>query len=258
MTGGAGSTGGERSRHQDAHERLQRFWDADAEIYDRSPTHAGTDPVEAAAWRAALIRYLPDPGASVLDVGAGTGAISLLAAELGYRVTALDLSPAMLDVAARKAAERGLDLETVIGPATEPPEGPFDVVVERHLLWTLPDPAGALRAWRQVAPRLASFEGVFATSGIGHDLRHAAASMLRTLSRLPPEHHDEYERDLVASLPLASRMRPDTLIDALAEAGWRRFRLERLRDVEWARRIAAPGLLGWVQRVPHFALVAEA
>ena len=36
--------------------------------------------------------------------------------------------------------------------AASPPGGPFDAVVERHLLWTLPDPGAALVAWRQAAP----------------------------------------------------------------------------------------------------------
>ena len=61
------------------------------------------------------------------------------------------------------------------------------------------------------------------------------------------------------SLPLAGRMRPQALIEALAEAGWGRYRIERLRDVEWARRMAAPNaLLGLLETVPHFALTAEA
>ena len=60
--------------------------------------------------------------------------MSLLAAELGHGVTALDLSPGMLAEARRKADRLGLDIETVVGPAQEPPPGPFDVVLERHLL----------------------------------------------------------------------------------------------------------------------------
>src|SRR5204863_8963963 len=98
---------------------------------------------------------------SILDAGAGTGAISLLLAGLGYRVTALDLSPDMLALAEAKAGRLGLDIETVVAPATEPPPGPFDAVVERHLLWTAPDPAAARRAWRGAAPRLVSYEGIF-------------------------------------------------------------------------------------------------
>jgi hypothetical protein len=47
-------------------------------------------------------------------------------------------------------------------------------------------------------------------------------------------------------------------VNAVAEAGWRRIRIERLRDVEWARRIASPFPLGWLETVPRFAVVAEA
>jgi hypothetical protein len=164
----------------------------------------------------------------------------------------------MLDVAARKAHDRGLPLRTEVGRATEPPAGPFDAVVERHVLWTLPDPVAALRSWREVASRLVSFEGVFARAGVAHDVRHAVARLIRRLHGIEHEHHAEYEPELIASLPLAGRMSPETLIPAVAEAGWRRYRLERLRDVEWARRRAAPWPLGWVEGVPFFALVAEA
>jgi SAM-dependent methyltransferase len=239
--------------------RLQGFWDLDAEVYDRSPTHAGTEPVEAAAWRAALVRHLPSAPARILDVGAGTGAITLMAAELGHRVTALDLSPGMLARLRTKAGERGLEVDVVEGPAVEPPPGPFDAVVERHVLWTMPDPPAALAAWRRVAPRLVSYESIHSMGGIGHTLRHAAVGLLRRVSRVPHDHHAEYEPDLLASLPLAGRMRPSTLIAGMSEAGWRRYRLERLRDVEWARRMAAsPWPLGWLETVPHFAVIAEA
>jgi hypothetical protein len=47
-------------------------------------------------------------------------------------------------------------------------------------------------------------------------------------------------------------------VEAVREAGWRSVRLERLRDVEWARRISSPILLGWLEMVPRFAVVAEA
>lgn len=256
-----GSTIGDRGGRpegDEVHHRLRRFWDLDAEVYDRSPTHAGTDPVEAATWRSALRRHLPPLPASLLDVGAGTGAISMLAAELGYRVTALDLSPGMLSRLKGKAAERGFDVEVVEGPATEPPPGPFDAVVERHLLWTLPDPVAALAEWRLVAPLLVSYESIHSQRGLRHALRHGAAGILRRAQGVPHEHHGEYEAELLASLPLAGRMGPAALIAAAAEAGWRRHRVERLRDVEWARRLAAPWPLGWIETVPHFALIAEA
>src|SRR4249919_420996 len=99
----------------DVHDRIREFWDRDSRTYDDSASHSISDPLEAAAWRAALRRALPDPGANVLDAGAGTGALSLLAAELGYVVTALDLSEGMLAKARAKAEANGVDLTFVVG-----------------------------------------------------------------------------------------------------------------------------------------------
>jgi SAM-dependent methyltransferase len=106
-------------------------------------------------------------GSRVLDVGAGTGFLSLAAARLGYQVTALDLSAKMLERLEVSAAREGLRIDLVHARAEIPPPGPFDAVMERLLLWTLPDPAAALAAWRQVAPsrRLLAFEGLTAGRG---------------------------------------------------------------------------------------------
>jgi demethylmenaquinone methyltransferase/2-methoxy-6-polyprenyl-1,4-benzoquinol methylase len=48
------------------------------------------------------------PGWRVLDLGAGTGALALRAASLGAEVVAIDVNPAMLDVARRRAEAAGL------------------------------------------------------------------------------------------------------------------------------------------------------
>jgi SAM-dependent methyltransferase len=243
----------------DVAERLREFWDADAETYDHSAIHALSDPVEAAAWRAALRRNLPDPPARVLDAGAGTGAITLLLAELGYRVTALDLSEAMLARAREKAAARGFEVEFAVGPADRPPAGPFDSVVERNMLWTNPDPVGTLASWRRVTVpggRLLVLEG-FHRSGLLNDLQWAASDVLRRLLGVPHDHHAHYDDELDAELPLAGRTSPARLIEAAQAAGWREVRLERLRDVEWARRRLPPRLIHIVESLPLFALVAD-
>jgi SAM-dependent methyltransferase len=244
----------------DVHEQLRRFWDADAPTYDRSASHAGTDLVEAAAWRAILRRHLPPAPSRVLDAGAGTGTMSLLVASLGHRVTALDLSPGMLERAGEKARAAGVPLETVVAPVTEPPPGPFDAMIERHVLWTAPDPEAALEAWRRVAPggRLVVFEGIWNREDALWHLRRRAARTLRPVLGVEHDHHAGYDPDLLASLPLARATSPEPLLGAVSAAGWRNVSIERLRDVEWARRIAAPWPLGWLETVPQFAVVADA
>jgi SAM-dependent methyltransferase len=69
------------------------------------------------------------PGQRVLDVAAGTGNAAIPAARASARVTALDVTPQLLDVGRRAAGE--LPIEWVEGDATKLPyaDGEFDVVL---------------------------------------------------------------------------------------------------------------------------------
>jgi SAM-dependent methyltransferase len=202
--------------------RIRDWWDADAGTYDDSTDHgwAAASPALRAAWNAALHRLLPAGGGRVLDVGAGTGFLSLAAARLGHRVTALDLSGGMLERLREGAAREGLEVEVVQGGAEEPPAGPFDAVIERHLLWTLPDPAAALAAWRAAAPegRLVLFEGLWGGADPVEQLRGQAREGLRRLRGEPDHHHDRYQPAVVEELPLAAGTHPDRVV-ALVEGG---------------------------------------
>jgi SAM-dependent methyltransferase len=243
----------------DLADSVRRFWDADAATYDRSLDHGAGSPALRAAWNAALERLLPPAPARILDVGAGTGFLSLAAARLGHQVTSLDLSPGML-AHLRTAAEReGLDIEIVEGGAEQPPPGPFAAVVERHLMWTLPDPAGALSAWREAAPsgRLLLLETMHGVADPVERLRGQARERLRRLRGEPDHHHDQYHAELVAELPLARGIHPDGLVGLVERAGWSRIRLERLRDVEWAHLLAQPPISRPLGTAPRLAIVAE-
>ena len=217
-------------------EEIQQFWDDDAAVYDHSPEHHPRRPHEQAAWSATLRRLLPDPPARVLDAGAGTGFLSLLLAAQGYQVTAMDLSAGMLEKLRAKAARQGLDVEIVQADAASPPDGPSDAVVERHLLWTLPDPAAALAAWRQAVPtgRLVLVEGTWGeTTGISA-VQAEARRLARRFRGHEPGHHGHYTDRVVSALPHANGITPAEMVSLVEASPWGRARLERLRDVEWA------------------------
>ena len=244
----------------DVHDRIREFWDRDSATYDHSASHSVSDPLEAAAWRAALRRALPEPPATVLDVGAGTGSLSLLAAELGYRVTALDLSEGMLGKAREKADSTGFEMSFQVGSAMSPPEGPFEAVMERHVLWTMPDPVGALRGWREViAPggRLVLFEGVWGSRAPAARAKHVLADVARRVMGFADHHHAPYPDEVLAALPMARMPSPVPLVDAVYAAGWTGLRIQRLRDVEWAARLHEPWPLGWLEHLPRYALIAD-
>ncbi len=77
-------------------------------------------------------------GKAILDVGAGTGRVSVALAALGARVTALDVSEAMLKVLRKKNSL----IKAVVGDAENLPflHESFDIVVAAFLVVHLNDP----------------------------------------------------------------------------------------------------------------------
>lgn len=240
-------------------DRIRAYWDADAPTYDRSATHAVKTKAERAAWTALLLRWLPDPPAHVLDVGAGTGFLAIQLARLGFEVTALDLSPAMLERLSAKAAAEDLDITILERSADRPPEGPFDAVVERHVLWFLPDPQAALRTWRKAAPsgRLLLVEGLWGQADPASDRRRQLRGLLDRLRRKPPAHHADFS-EVGAQLPLGRGAHPNRVVRLVEDAGWAMTALERARDVEWARLLAQPPRDRLLGTTPQYVVAAQA
>jgi ubiquinone/menaquinone biosynthesis C-methylase UbiE len=73
---------------------------------------------------------------AALDVGCGTGLLTLPLAEHAGRVVGLDLSPSMLEKLAAKAARQGLTIELREGSVLELPfdDGEFTVVTTSFML----------------------------------------------------------------------------------------------------------------------------
>ncbi len=59
------------------------------------------------------------PGAKILDTGCGTCRHSIALAKKGYRMTGVDLSPAMLEIARRKASDAGVSLNLIESDAVK-------------------------------------------------------------------------------------------------------------------------------------------
>lgn len=76
----------------------------------------------SSAERALVEAHVP-PGASILDVGTGGGRAALELSRLGYRVTGLDISPVMVELARETAARVGLDVPFDVGDAVALPYG---------------------------------------------------------------------------------------------------------------------------------------
>ena len=175
-----------KSSFEKDEKRLQesrRYWDEAASNFDDEPDHGLRDPIVLEAWTSLLKTWLPPVPSTVLDIGCGTGSLSVLLASLGHKVTGVDLSPGMIVCAKAKTTTKGLGVEFHIMDAAYPGLAPrqFDSIICRHLLWTLPEPNQVLQRWTGLLKRngkLILVEGFWGAGG-GLHLNHV-------LKILPP------------------------------------------------------------------------
>jgi arsenite methyltransferase len=196
------------------------------------------------------------PGAVVADVGSGPGTSAVqLARETGCRVVGVDLAPASVAEARRRAAAAGVSarVEFVQGDAEALPlsDASTDCVISECALCTFPDKSAAAREFARV---------------LRPDGRFALADMTAAQERLP-----EGLRSLsawVACIGGAERL--DTLVRLLEEAGLAVERAEQrdgllaelLERIEArlraARLLKLPGLDGQIGRGLQLASSARA
>lgn len=199
--------------------RARQYWDSEADAFDKEPDHGLSDPVVYDAWQELLAELLPAASASILDVGCGTGSLSLVMAVLGHDVTGIDLSPAMIARAKRKAETAGYPISFGIMDASSPDlaQRRFAAVLCRHLLWSFADPALVLGRWSNLllpGGRLILIEGHWHTGG-GLRARQTVAALPPSFTNIGirglSEHVNLWGREVtderyvvVADLPVVS------------------------------------------------------
>ncbi len=206
-------------------ETIRKRWSARARTYDKSPGHGIHSEQEKRVWLQILADALDHKTRlRVLDVGTGTGALALLLAEMGHEVFGIDLSDQMLARAREKAIKNNLKVEFRVGDAEAPPfeQESFDAIVNRHVLWTLPNPDSAVRAWKDLLKpggMLAIIDGNW-----GGNKRTIPQKIWRIMAMplvLITEFRDpRVPKDLDEHLPMRQRKRPDADIELLKGVGF--------------------------------------
>ncbi|MBI5354095.1 MAG: class I SAM-dependent methyltransferase [Chloroflexi bacterium] len=129
----------------------RRYWNDLASSFDDEPDHGLRDPLIRETWTKFIKAWLPPFNSTILDIGCGTGSLSVILAELGHKVTGIDLSPSMITLAKEKAAVQGCQIDFHVMDAAFPnfSRQEFDLIVCRHLLWALPEPNHVLQRWAE-------------------------------------------------------------------------------------------------------------
>jgi len=146
-------------------QQVAAHWGRRAAHFDEDFGHSIRTEAERAAWNRVFDLALGGrTRLDALDAGCGTGFLSLELAGRGHRVTGIDFAPAMLELAKAKAGEAGAAVRFDEADAEQLPfaAGSFDLVMTRHVLWTLPHPEAAIDEWIRVlrpGGRLAVIDG---------------------------------------------------------------------------------------------------
>ncbi len=225
---------------------ISHYWDTRAPGFDRELSHGLHSDEQRVAWLDLLGRLAGPAPKRVLDVGCGTGFLSLLLAELGHRVTGIDLSAQMLEQARKKAAAANMPLtyRNENAASLSDPDETYDFVIGRHIVWTLPDPSRGVSEWLRVlrpGGRLALVEERWASTRKPRPpltFKSKARAVLdagftvvsRGIGIRPRGLYARNYARVLAQLPFSGGPEPERLVELLEARGLRNVTFEMLAD----------------------------
>ncbi len=217
-------------------QNIARIWDVSSETYDSHEGHGIKSEAEREAWKNVFKNLLPPGRLKVLDVGCGTCEIGLLFAEMGHHVTGLDLSEKMLSKAREKASKKKFNSVFKKGDAEAPPfkAGSFDIVVNRHLLWTLPHPDTAVQNWKKVlvdGGKLIVIDGVWNDGSIETNARRLVSDFCTLLVERRNPRKGHYSKELDSELPNRHGVPPEKMLEYSRAAGLKNIKDIDLKDI---------------------------
>lgn len=166
---------------------MRRMWERRAHSWDshRSP---GLQRVVEAVLEAAG----SPAGQAVVDLGCGTGQLALPLARAGARVTAVDVSPRMIELLQAKARDSGIAVEPKVVPIEhlDLPDASVDLVVSNYALHHLHDrdKAAVVRSahrWLHEGGRIIVGDMMFGRGATPRDRRIIGAKAAAMVGRGP-------------------------------------------------------------------------
>lgn len=231
-------------------EVIRDRWDRTVQRYAILPGHGFISEEEKEAWKNLLREVIVTEKLNVLDVGCGTGVITLLLAEMGHTVTGIDFSEGMLGKAKERANSLNLIVNFKIGDAENLPfeDEFFDVVINRHLLWTLPDPERAIFEWGRVLKpkgKVMIIDGNWGNcfGSHGRIWRYLISMPLILITERRNPLRWVYGRNIENLLPMGQKKRPEADIELLEDLG---FRVDKM-DVKIPMTARTKTVLGYLK-----------
>ena len=216
-------------------EQIEDYWTDRAEGYSQVNQEelAGDNRTN---WRRELESHFPEDRTNeiykILDIGTGPGFFSIILAEAGYSVMAVDYTEAMLEEAkknagalAKKITYRQMDAQHL-----DFADETFDAVVSRNLTWNLEDPAQAYKEWMRVLKKggvLLNYDANWYHHLFDEEKRAAYEADRNKVSSLGM--HDDYTCTDIEAMEAIARQVP---LSHIQRPEWDRQILKKLNGIQ--------------------------
>lgn len=210
-------------------EIINKYWNKGADGYNKSVRRSLHSKRGKKAWQEIFTEALGKEKLRILDVGTGPGIVAFLLTELGHDVTGVDLSEEMLRNAMENTANFNLPVEFRHGDAENLPfeDESFDAVVNRAVLWTLPNPDKAIAAWKRVLKpggKVVIVDGNWYLNLEGslkrRVWRYLAMPLVLITEQKNPLSRD-FDANVKKKLPFIHKIRPQAEIEILENLGFK-------------------------------------
>ncbi|MGP8320263.1 MAG: class I SAM-dependent methyltransferase [Methanosarcinaceae archaeon] len=216
---------------------VRLYWDKRCQTYDKGGYKSQNKAQHF--WKSILKNAVrTDENLRVLDVGTGTGFLALLFAEMKHTVVGIDISRGMLEKARQNADKLNLTVDFMHGDAENLPfeDETFDIVINRHLLWTIPNPRIAVEEWSRVVKsggQIMLIDGKWYDSSIDMRLRRFIGKIFvyMTEKRNPCMFTSHYAK-IKYQLPFYNGSKPNDVVDIFTEAGLKNISVDNLEKLK--------------------------
>jgi SAM-dependent methyltransferase len=178
-------------------------------------------------WLNIINGYLISIGTlDVLDIGTGPGFFPIIMGKVGHRVTAIDYTDAMLDMARVNCAEYGIlaNFQRMDAQTLSFPDGSFDLILSRNLVWNLERPRQAYREWLRVlrpGGRIIVFDGNHYLHLYDQDYENEWRKKEESEHRFLKGVDTNIIKGIARDLPLSRERRPQWDVNTFVELGAR-------------------------------------